>query len=191
MGLTPNPYVGAAPLSMDNHYQNPKAAQYGLGVEREIVKGLSVGVEGLQVKTDHLQRNYNLNLPAPALRSTTVDPAQRPFFGLTSGVARPLSQLGNVTVRESTAPSKYRALSFSARLQKKFTVAGKHQLIVSADVFNVFGFDNVLLGTGTNFVNYCSNVNDPTCGFSGPTNPTFAQVKGPPRQWQLGIRYRF
>jgi hypothetical protein len=283
-----------------------------------------VGVEGLYVKTENLQRNYNLNLPAPTLRTTDVDPAQRPFFGIPQGVARPITQLGNVTVRESTAHSVYKALSFSVRVQKKwgqlnayyvlsdsksdddnerdaggftyenafnlapeynyanldrrhqvngylviflpkgfefasgfrygsarpfdarlgrdangdtnnldrpysapgvpflrnafrnysetnidirmqktFTVAGKNQIVLSVDAFNVFGFDNVLLGTATTFVNYCTNVNDPTCGFSGPTNPTFGQVKGadgkylaganpgPPRQWQIGLRYRF
>ena len=64
------------------------------------------------------------------------------------------------------------------RLQKKFTLAGKHQIILSAEVFNAFGFDNVLLGTGATFANYCANVNDATCGFSGPTNPTFGKVKG-------------
>jgi len=121
--------------------------------------------------------------------------------GDTNNLDRPYSAPGVPFKRN--AFRNFSEKNVDVRLQKKFTVAGKHQLIVSAEAFNVFGFDNVLLGTGTTFVNYCSNVSDPTCGFFGPTNPTFAQVKGadgkylagtnpgPPRQWQLGLRYRF
>lgn len=323
LGLTPNPFLGAQTIAMANDYENPRSAQFGLGVERELLRGFTVGAEGIYVKTDHLERNINVNLSPPTLRSPTVDPAQRPFYGLPT-TPRPIPQLGNTTLRESTARARYRALTFSTRLQrkwgqlsayytvarleadddnerdaggftyqdafdldpeysdglldrrhavngnfvfflpwgfdfasgfqyrsgrpydarvgrdanadttnndrpysaagvpfkrnafrnfsekvvdfrlqKKFKVAGKHQLIVSAEVFNAFGFDNVLLGTGANFANYCANVNDASCGFSGPTNPTFAKVKGAdgkyiagslpgaPRQWQMGLRYRF
>ena len=62
---------------------------------------ISAGAEYVYVKTDHLQRNVDYNLPAPTIRPT--DLAQRPFFGLTSGVARPVTSLGSVQVRESSA----------------------------------------------------------------------------------------
>jgi hypothetical protein len=125
LGLTPNPFVGAAPISIDNDFKNPRATQFGGGAEREILPGLSLGLEGVYVKTKNLQRNYNLNLPVPVLRSTTVDPAERPFFGLPT-VARPIPQLGNVTVREAAARSLYRALTFSARLQRKWGQASAY-----------------------------------------------------------------
>ncbi len=71
--------------------------------------GLTGGAEYIYVKTDHLQRNRELNLPAPTIRPT--DLAQRPFFGIASGVPRPLTALGSVQVRESTAESEYNALA--------------------------------------------------------------------------------
>ena len=47
-----------------------------------------------------------------------IDPSQRPIFGLTSGTARPLTTLGSVQVRESTAHSDYKALTLTGRLRK-------------------------------------------------------------------------
>ena len=66
---------------------------------------MSAGAEYVDVKTDNLQRNVDYNLPAPTLRP--ADLAQRPSFGLTSGVARPVASLGSVQVRESSASSGY------------------------------------------------------------------------------------
>lgn len=117
LGLSVNPFFGAQPITIDNDFKNPRAFQVGLGAEREITRGVTVGIDGSYVKTTRLQRNRELNLPVPVVRGT--DPAQRPFFGLTTGTARPLTALGSVQVRESTASSKYQAVTFSAKLQKR------------------------------------------------------------------------
>ena len=117
LGLSVNPFFGAQPISMDNDFKNPRAFQAGLGAERQIAGGVTLGIDGTFIKTDRLQRNRELNLPVPVIRAN--DPAQRPFFGLTTGTPRPLAALGSVQVRESTARSKYAGVTFSAKLQRK------------------------------------------------------------------------
>jgi Carboxypeptidase regulatory-like domain len=116
LGLSLNPYRGAQPIAVDKDFKNPRATQVGAGVEREIIEGLSVGADFTYVKTERLERNRELNLPVPVIRPT--DPAQRPYFGLTTGTPRPLSALGSVQVRESTAHSDYKALSLTSRLRQ-------------------------------------------------------------------------
>lgn len=117
LGLSVDPFFGAQPLSIDNDFKNPRAYQFGLGAERQIAGGVTLGIEGTYVKTDRLQRNRELNLPVPVIRAN--DPAQRPFFGLTTGTPRPLTALGSVQVRESTASSKFKGVTLSAKLNRK------------------------------------------------------------------------
>ena len=117
LGLSVDPYRAAQPISIDNDFKNPRAFQFGLGVERQVADGITVGLEGNYVKTENLQRNRELNLPVPVVRPD--DPAQRPFFGLTTGTPRPLTTVGSVQVRESTASSKYQGLTFSAKVNRK------------------------------------------------------------------------
>jgi hypothetical protein len=81
---------------IDQDYKNPRAAQVGVGFEREFLPGVTGGAEYIHVKTDHLQRNRELNLPAPTIRP--ADLAQRPYFGITAGVPRPVTSLGSVQV---------------------------------------------------------------------------------------------
>ena len=76
---------------------------------------LSVAADFIYVKTDHLQRNRDLNLGVPTPRPT--DPAQRPIFP-----ARPLTSLSSVQVRESTAKSEYTALTLSSRLRRDWSL---------------------------------------------------------------------
>ena len=118
LGLTVDPFRGANVLVIDKDFKNPRAYQAGLGYERQVATGLTLGIDGIVVKTERLQRNRDVNLPAPTVRAT--DPAQRPFFGLTTGTPRPVSSLGQVTVRESTARSLYQALTLSTRLQRSW-----------------------------------------------------------------------
>jgi outer membrane receptor for ferrienterochelin and colicin len=136
LGLTVDPFFGAQPILNAKDYDNPRATQAGLGVERQMSESLTLGADFTYVHTTHLERDRDLNLPTPFLRSTTVDPAQRPFYGLRStpgtGVctpsltvpagscARPISSLGSITVRESTAKSLYRALTLRMKFQKKW-----------------------------------------------------------------------
>jgi carboxypeptidase family protein len=132
LGLAVDPFIGAQPIFNAADYKNPKAYQGGFGIERQMTESLSVGADFTYVHTVHLQRNRDLNVPKPVLRSITVDPAQRPFYGLRTGnptvapcnvpgaCVRPISSLGQIQVRESTAKSLYRALTIRAKFQKKW-----------------------------------------------------------------------
>jgi hypothetical protein len=118
-----NPFSGAQPITWADEYKNPKSYQWGGGIERELGGGFSVGVDYSQVNTLYLQRNRDVNLPAPVLRSTTVDPAQRPFFGVRGGSVpfqpRPVPGLGSIQVRESTGRSVYQAMTVRAQMRRK------------------------------------------------------------------------
>jgi len=127
LGLTIDPFRGANPLFIDSNFKNPRAYQAGLGYERQISNGLSVGIDGVIVKTTHLQRNLDLNEPLPTIRAS--DPAQRPFFGLNSGVLRPIPTLGQVTARESTARSLYQAATISIKLQRRWGQANVYYVL--------------------------------------------------------------
>lgn len=111
LGINPNPYQGVNVTAVDQDFQNPRAFQVGSGVERELTTDLSVAADVVYVKTDHLERNRDLNIGIPAPNPT--DPAQRPIFP-----ARPLSSLAQVQIRESTARSEYTAMTLSSRLRR-------------------------------------------------------------------------
>ncbi len=115
LGFEPNPFLGANLTVVAPDFENPKSYQFGIGVERELTQGLTVGADFAYVHTVHLERNRDLNLPAPTVRAD--DPAQRPFFSLFS-MPRPIPTLGQIFVRESTAKSLYRALTFSTKFQR-------------------------------------------------------------------------
>jgi len=65
LGLTPNPFVGAQVTGHAEDFKNPRSLQFGIGVEREIASNLVIGLDYSQVKTTRLQRNRDINLPAP------------------------------------------------------------------------------------------------------------------------------
>ena len=111
LGLTVNPYAGAQPLVFDQDFKNPRATQAGFGAEHELFQGFTLGAELLYVKTDHLQRNREVNLGVP---TPSADAAQRPTFA----TIRPVTSLGSVQVRESTAESEYRAFTATSKLRK-------------------------------------------------------------------------
>ena len=125
LGLTVDPFFNAAPILNAKDYNNPRATQAGVGVERQVSQSLTVGADFTYVHTTNLERDRDLNLPLPILRTTVVDPAQRPWYGLRTatnlgGLLRPIPTLGAITVRESTAKSLYRALTLRAKFQKKW-----------------------------------------------------------------------
>jgi hypothetical protein len=119
-----NPFTGAAPITWAQDYKNPKSYQWGGAVQRDLGRGFSTGVEYSQVNTMYLQRNRDVNLPVPVLRSTTLDPAQRPYFGVrvVSGnptQPRPIPSLGSIQVRESTGRSVYQAMTARLELRRQ------------------------------------------------------------------------
>ncbi|MDW8355853.1 MAG: carboxypeptidase regulatory-like domain-containing protein [Bryobacterales bacterium] len=108
-----DPFAGANLLSWAADYNNPRSYQAGLGYEMELARNLVAGVQLNYVNTVHIQRNRDFNLPAPTLRPG--DLSQRPFFGLRSGTRRPVPSLGAIWVRETSARSMYRGMTFSSQ----------------------------------------------------------------------------
>lgn len=125
-GGTFNALAGLQVVAGSNALRNPRSVQFGLGVEREIARGLTVGANFDYVKTSRLTFNRDYDLPAPLIR--TGDLSQRPFFGVVSSTVvgaqnRPITALGNsgyVQLRDSSARSLYRAFTVRAQLRRKF-----------------------------------------------------------------------
>ncbi len=118
LGLSPDPFFNAQLLSVSPTFKNPKSYQAGLGIEREILPSFTVGADFTYVKAVNLERNREVNIPLPTLAATT----SRPVYGVSNqSRLRPNPQLqGSLQLRESSAKSLYRALTFSAKLQRKW-----------------------------------------------------------------------
>jgi hypothetical protein len=110
--------AGVQPIAMAEDYQNPKATQAGIGVEREITRGLTVGADFAWIKTVYLQQNRDVNIPLPIIRPT--DPARRNFVGISSSNPRPIAELGSIQVRESVGKSLYRAFTLRTKFQRSW-----------------------------------------------------------------------
>jgi hypothetical protein len=65
LGLSANPFVNAQITGHDENFKNPQSYQFGFGMEKELSSGFVIGVDYSFVKTIHLQRNRDLNLPGP------------------------------------------------------------------------------------------------------------------------------
>jgi len=113
-GGAPDPFRGASVFGMANDFTNPRSFQTGLGVETEAARNLIVGVQLNYVNTVRLQRNRDYNLPGPILRPT--DRSQRPFYG---GIPRPVPSAAVMNVRESTARSLYRGMTFQSQYRAR------------------------------------------------------------------------
>jgi hypothetical protein len=116
-----SPFLSAAqPTLTADDFRNPRSLQYNIGYEYEVARGLTVGIDYSQVNTAFLQRNRDINLPAPIIEASTG----RPIFGVTGMGAinqqRPSGQVQQLTVRESTARSTYRAMVLRAKFERKF-----------------------------------------------------------------------
>jgi len=131
-------FAGAAPIGMAEDYKNPASFQYGFGFERQLAEGLTFGADYSHVKTTRLERNVDINLPAPvsltafaAANGVILDPiddiVQRPYIGIVRGRNlpsslptrnRPVPELGSIQLRTSNAKSLYRALTLRTRFQK-------------------------------------------------------------------------
>jgi hypothetical protein len=116
LGVTFDPNNGVQPIAMDQDFKNPRATQVGVGVEHQMTSQWSITADVSRVRTVNLQRNRDLNVPMPVSRAT--DPAERPFFGLRSGTARPIPSLGSIQVRESSAKSLFDALTLGTRFRQ-------------------------------------------------------------------------
>jgi len=129
LGITPNLFQGAQPLSWANDYESPRSWQWSVGGEREVARNWTVGADFVYINTVQLQRNRDLNLPAPILVGN--DLSQRPCFRIAAGTApcgtsttgtppgtgtilRPITSLSSLTLRESTARALYRGFTLRA-----------------------------------------------------------------------------
>ncbi len=114
---TPPPGFGANLIAMQNDFDNPIAYQFGIGYEKEFLPNLVLGIDYSQVKTIKLQRNRDINLPAPSPANCTNNLAQRPSFNRS---LRPVPQIGRLVLRESSAQSLFRALTLRMRFVRKW-----------------------------------------------------------------------
>jgi hypothetical protein len=143
-------------------FENPVSYQFGGGVEREWLRDVVIGLDASWVKTVHLQRNVDINIPGgltpdqyvaylqsvnsaanfnalrtatnnfSAIRSTgrtivgIVAPNSIPTNITNGGVAaivtrpRPVSSLGSIQLRDSSANSVYRSLTGRIRINKSW-----------------------------------------------------------------------
>jgi Carboxypeptidase regulatory-like domain len=102
-------FVGIVP-----NYRNPQSFQFGFGFEHEWFKDIVVGIDYSQVNTSHLQRNTDINLPSP----TGVDATSGRV--LVNRALRPLTNIGTIQLRDSSARSQYRGLTFRGNVNKKW-----------------------------------------------------------------------
>jgi hypothetical protein len=119
---------------------------------------------------------------------------------------RPFSAPGVSFERNAFRNEPFKDVNF--RVQWRLELAGNRRLVFSADLFNVFNWDNIEL-TGSAVQNYCAGTSPDDCGFGAPTNPNFLSLTdnnptsatlgqlirtnnpGAPRQVQFGVRYQF
>ncbi|QQS40737.1 MAG: TonB-dependent receptor [Acidobacteriota bacterium] len=145
---------GLAPIGIEEDFKNPRSIQLGLAYEREVADGLIVGVDFLNVNTSRLERNRELNLPvsvnltqyaqsAPGLTQAQRDQlialdTGRPIIGVTRPTnfptffpvrARPVTSLGSVQIRESSARSLYTSLTFRARLSRSWGILNAYYTV--------------------------------------------------------------
>ena len=122
------------------------------------------------------------------------------------GPDRPYSGPGSPFQRNAFRNEPFKEVNL--RLQWGVGFMGGKRALLSADVFNIFNWNNIQLA-GTAVTNYCAGTAPLDCGFSSPTNPNFLSLTdktpgsatfgqlirtnnpGAPRQVQLGLRFEF
>ncbi len=112
LGLPIVPGSGSTVIAMAPGYENPTSFQYGFGYEHEIMSGFVVGVDYSHVKTTHLQRNRDINLPSP-----TIDANGRPVFNRNN---RPVTSLNRILLREDSGRSLFRAFTARTRISNRW-----------------------------------------------------------------------
>jgi outer membrane receptor for ferrienterochelin and colicin len=148
LSLPFDPNQGVQPIAIANNFESPRSWQWSFAGEHELARGWSVGADYVYINTVHLQRNRDLNMPTPIVfaggsrtnGTVTVnylpDQTQRQCFGLIAGsictptvtisgtavsvptVTRPITSLGQVQQRESSARALYRALTLRSTLRR-------------------------------------------------------------------------
>jgi len=127
-GITFNPLSGLQLVTVGgDQFRNPRSVQFGAAFEREVSRGLTFGATFDYVNTVNLNRNRDVDLPAPVVRAN--DRSLRPVFGIQpvanfgANQNRPISALGNLgylQIREASARSLYRALTVRGQLRRSW-----------------------------------------------------------------------
>jgi hypothetical protein len=130
LGAAPDPYLGAGVAAVATDFVNPRSFQSGLGADYRLNDNWSAGVQMNYINTVHLERNRDYNLPAPVI----TDASSRPMYGIASGGTRtrPISTLGQINVRESSARSMYRGMTFSTQYRGRKFQAGAYYTVAES-----------------------------------------------------------
>jgi len=117
--VTPAPAAGfgifaaADYVGMTSNFRNPQSFQWGFGIQREVAKDITVGVDWSQVNTSNLERYRDINMPA----GSSTDPSTgRVIYNRNN---RPVPQIGRLSIRESSAKSLYRGLTFRTSITRR------------------------------------------------------------------------
>jgi len=95
-----------------------------LGVEHAISNNWVVGAQFNYLNTVHLERNLDENLPQPQINP--ADAAKRPNFGQVGAfrIPRPIAGVDRLVLRESSARSMYRGVTFETKYRGRRYQAG-------------------------------------------------------------------
>ncbi len=122
------------------------------------------------------------------------------------GPDRPFSAPGVPFQRNGFRNEPFKEVNL--RAQWALNLAEGRRLLFTAELFNMFNWDNIQL-SGNAVTNYCAGTAPDDCGFSAATNPNFlsltdnnptsatagqlitTNIPGAPRQVQLGVRFQF
>lgn len=107
-------FQGANFTGINPDFKNPQSFQFGGGVEHEMWKDITLGLDFSYVNTSYLQRNRDINIPLP----TGVDPVSGRV--LVNRASRPLTNIGTLQIRDSSGRSVYKGLTLRMNLAKKW-----------------------------------------------------------------------
>ena len=129
-------------------FKRPRMQEYNLGVEREIVRNLSVSASYVYTKGDRLPVSFDTNLPAPNFRrifrlpdNSTVEVPFSAGRSASLNSARPNPAFGSLVQLRSIGETYYRGLLFE--LKRRF--ADRYQFNVAytfAKAENLSGTNN-------------------------------------------------
>jgi len=142
LGLSANPFVGAQITGHAEDFKNPRSYQFGFGIERELTNNFVVGVDFSHVKTDRLQRNRDLNVPAPLTAAQYVERLQLANSSIPAGAPRSVfSRLVELGIIEqiSLANRQIIALSTPGGVPTTVTFPGVNNAQGQPIAFNVAG----------------------------------------------------
>jgi outer membrane receptor protein involved in Fe transport len=107
-------FQNASLIGISPDFQNPVSYQFGGGFEHEWFRNLYIGADFAWIKTIHLERNVDINLPAPSSFDAVTG---RPIYIRNN---RPVTSLGTIQLRDSSANQLYREVTARMRVIKRW-----------------------------------------------------------------------